>query len=154
MRQRDGLDKRGVPMEKRLANPDLRRQLPAPDDAERGPARAVRLGLGFLPLRKPGKLPGETLGRDYDLEYGTDRIELHVGAIQSKLAQFMQLLPGMDEWHPMSATMAEECVVTFAHEFKRRGSVTSAGASGETKRSCTSFARSRTASSSGPRVCL
>ena len=47
-----------------------------------GTALAVRLGLGFLPLRKPGKLPGETLGRDYDLEYGTDRIELHVGAVR------------------------------------------------------------------------
>jgi len=47
-----------------------------------GTALAVRLGLGFLPLRKPGKLPGETLGRDYHLEYGTDRIELHVGAIR------------------------------------------------------------------------
>lgn len=47
-----------------------------------GTALAVRLGLGFVPLRKPGKLPGETLGRDYELEYGTDRIELHVGAVQ------------------------------------------------------------------------
>ncbi len=47
-----------------------------------GTAVAYQLGLGFVPLRKPGKLPGEKIGRDFDLEYGTDRIELHVGAIQ------------------------------------------------------------------------
>ncbi|HIF93317.1 MAG: adenine phosphoribosyltransferase [Myxococcales bacterium] len=46
-----------------------------------GTAIAYQLGLGFVPLRKPGKLPGETIGRDFDLEYGSDRIELHVGAI-------------------------------------------------------------------------
>jgi adenine phosphoribosyltransferase len=47
-----------------------------------GTALAYRLGLGFLPLRKPGKLPGETIGRDFDLEYGTDRIEMHVDALR------------------------------------------------------------------------
>jgi len=47
-----------------------------------GTAIAYRLGLGFVPLRKPGKLPGQTLGREFELEYGTDRIEMHVGAIQ------------------------------------------------------------------------
>jgi adenine phosphoribosyltransferase len=46
-----------------------------------GAALAHRLGLGCVPLRKKGKLPGATIGRDYALEYGTDRIELHVGAI-------------------------------------------------------------------------
>lgn len=39
------------------------------------------LGLGKLMLRKPGKLPGEKIGIDYALEYGTDRIELHTGQI-------------------------------------------------------------------------
>ncbi len=39
------------------------------------------LGLGKLMLRKPGKLPGEKIGVDYALEYGTDRIELHTGQI-------------------------------------------------------------------------
>jgi adenine phosphoribosyltransferase len=47
-----------------------------------GTALAYRLGLGFLPLRKPGKLPGETIDRDFDLEYGTDRIEMHVDALR------------------------------------------------------------------------
>ena len=43
---------------------------------------AYELGLGFVPVRKKGKLPAETIGRDYQLEYGTDRIEIHVDAIQ------------------------------------------------------------------------
>ena len=43
---------------------------------------AYELGLGFVPIRKKGKLPAETVGRDYELEYGTDRIEIHVDAIQ------------------------------------------------------------------------
>ena len=46
-----------------------------------GTAIAYRLGLGFVPLRKPGKLPGKTIGRDFDLEYGSDRLELHVDAV-------------------------------------------------------------------------
>jgi adenine phosphoribosyltransferase len=40
------------------------------------------LGLGKLMLRKPGKLPGEKIGTDYALEYGTDRIEMHVGHVR------------------------------------------------------------------------
>jgi adenine phosphoribosyltransferase len=47
-----------------------------------GTAVAYCLGLGFVPLRKPGKLPGEKIGRDFELEYGTDRIEMHVGSIR------------------------------------------------------------------------
>ncbi len=46
-----------------------------------GTAVAYKMGLGFVPIRKPGKLPGETIGRDFDLEYGSDRIEMHVGAV-------------------------------------------------------------------------
>jgi len=42
---------------------------------------AVALGAGVIPARKKGKLPGATLGVDYDLEYGTDRLELHIGAV-------------------------------------------------------------------------
>jgi adenine phosphoribosyltransferase len=41
------------------------------------------LGLGKLMLRKPGKLPGEKIGTDYDLEYGSDRIEMHVGHVRA-----------------------------------------------------------------------
>ncbi len=43
---------------------------------------AYELGLGFVPVRKKGKLPAQTVGRDYQLEYGTDRIEIHTDAIQ------------------------------------------------------------------------
>ena len=46
-----------------------------------GAALAYQLGCGFVPIRKPGKLPSSTIGEDYALEYGQDRIELHVDAI-------------------------------------------------------------------------
>ena len=46
-----------------------------------GAALAYPLAAGFVPLRKRGKLPGTTVGRDYELEYGADRIEMHVDAI-------------------------------------------------------------------------
>ena len=46
-----------------------------------GAAVAVELELGFIPVRKPGKLPIETIGIDYALEYGTDRLEIDPGAI-------------------------------------------------------------------------
>ena len=43
---------------------------------------AYVLGKGFVPIRKKGKLPAETIGHDYELEYGSDRIEIHVDAIE------------------------------------------------------------------------
>jgi adenine phosphoribosyltransferase len=46
-----------------------------------GPALALALGVGFVPLRKPGKLPAATHGVEYDLEYGRDRLEIHQDAI-------------------------------------------------------------------------
>jgi adenine phosphoribosyltransferase len=48
-----------------------------------GGALASRLGVGFVPIRKRGKLPGEKLGRDYVLEYGEDRVEMHLDAVDS-----------------------------------------------------------------------
>jgi adenine phosphoribosyltransferase len=45
-------------------------------------ALSYALTKGKLMLRKPGKLPGESVGIDYALEYGTDRIEMHVGAVR------------------------------------------------------------------------
>ena len=46
-----------------------------------GGAIAHGLGAGFVPIRKKGKLPHETVGWDYALEYGTDRVEVHADAI-------------------------------------------------------------------------
>ena len=46
-----------------------------------GGALADLLGVGFVPIRKQGKLPGEVIGQEYALEYGTDRIELHADAV-------------------------------------------------------------------------
>ncbi|MBX7482348.1 adenine phosphoribosyltransferase [Qipengyuania qiaonensis] len=46
-----------------------------------GAAVAARLGLPFLPIRKPGKLPCEVIGVDYELEYGVDRLEMDPTAI-------------------------------------------------------------------------
>ena len=43
---------------------------------------ALALGVGFVPVRKPGKLPRETISETYDLEYGTDQLEIHVDAIK------------------------------------------------------------------------
>ncbi len=46
-----------------------------------GAAVAVECGLGFIPVRKPGKLPIKAIGIDYALEYGTDRLEIDPGAV-------------------------------------------------------------------------
>lgn len=43
---------------------------------------AYKIGAGFVPIRKPGKLPGETISYEYELEYGTDSLEIHTDAIQ------------------------------------------------------------------------
>ena len=47
-----------------------------------GGAIAHQLGTGFVPVRKKGKLPHAVLGEDYDLEYGKDRVEIHVDAVK------------------------------------------------------------------------
>jgi adenine phosphoribosyltransferase len=47
-----------------------------------GPALAYRLNAGFVPVRKPKKLPGPTARVTYDLEYGADTLEIHVDAIE------------------------------------------------------------------------
>ena len=47
-----------------------------------GAAMAYNMGKGFVPIRKKGKLPGETYSEDYELEYGVDTIEVHTDAIE------------------------------------------------------------------------
>ena len=47
-----------------------------------GGAMARQLGAGFVPIRKPGKLPADTIQESYALEYGTDSVEIHADAIK------------------------------------------------------------------------
>jgi adenine phosphoribosyltransferase len=47
-----------------------------------GGAVAHQLSVGFIPIRKKGKLPHQTIGQEYDLEYGTDTVEIHVDAVE------------------------------------------------------------------------
>ena len=47
-----------------------------------GPLLATRLGISFVPIRKPGKLPYDAYSVDYDLEYGSNTLEMHVDALQ------------------------------------------------------------------------
>lgn len=44
---------------------------------------AYQLGVGFVPIRKPGKLPAETIAESYELEYGTNTLEIHIDAISA-----------------------------------------------------------------------
>lgn len=46
-----------------------------------GPILATRLGAGFVPIRKPGKLPAETIEESYDKEYGKDTVQIHKDAL-------------------------------------------------------------------------
>lgn len=48
-----------------------------------GAAMAVKLGAGFVPIRKTGKLPWKTIGEGYQLEYGTDQLEIHSDAVET-----------------------------------------------------------------------
>ncbi|MBN2373956.1 adenine phosphoribosyltransferase [bacterium] len=47
-----------------------------------GAVLAHRLNVGFVPIRKPGKLPAQTISEEYELEYGKDKIEIHTDAIK------------------------------------------------------------------------
>ena len=49
-----------------------------------GAPLALKLGLGFVPIRKAGKLPSETISESYSLEYGEDELEMHVDAFHCK----------------------------------------------------------------------
>lgn len=48
-----------------------------------GAGVAIALGAGFIPIRKKGKLPGETIGQNYALEYGVDTIEIHADVLDA-----------------------------------------------------------------------
>ena len=92
---------------------------------------ALKLGCGFVMLRKRGKLPGMTIGLDYELEYGTDRIEIQADAIQpgqrvvlvddllatgGTMAAGIALLRSVGAEVPAAATLIE---LTFLHGRRR-----------------------------------
>ncbi|MCD4698992.1 MAG: adenine phosphoribosyltransferase [Phycisphaerae bacterium] len=69
-----------------------------------GSAVARELGAGFIPIRKPGKLPHKTVSREYALEYGTDAIEMHADAIADGTRVVM-----LDDLLATGGTMAAAC---------------------------------------------
>lgn len=48
-----------------------------------GAGVAIRLGAGFVPIRKPGKLPAASISESYELEYGTDELQIHADAVKA-----------------------------------------------------------------------
>ena len=69
-----------------------------------GGAVARQLGAGFVPLRKPGKLPHKTVKKEYALEYGTDAVEIHADAIPAGAKVLM-----VDDLLATGGTMAAAC---------------------------------------------
>ena len=69
-----------------------------------GPAVAINLNAGFVPVRKPGKLPYETASVTYELEYGTDTLEIHKDAIKADDNVLM-----IDDLLATGGTMAASC---------------------------------------------
>ena len=69
-----------------------------------GAAVAGKLGVGFVPIRKEGKLPFETESVSYDLEYGTDTLEVHSDAVRSGAKVLM-----VDDLLATGGTMAAAC---------------------------------------------
>jgi len=69
-----------------------------------GAAVARQLGAGFVPIRKPGKLPHETVSREYSLEYGTDAVEIHTDAVSPGSKVLM-----IDDLLATGGTMAAAC---------------------------------------------
>lgn len=69
-----------------------------------GGALAEKLDAGFVPIRKPGKLPAETLKEEYTLEYGTDSIEIHKDAINESDVVLLH-----DDLLATGGTMAAAC---------------------------------------------
>ena len=69
-----------------------------------GAAVAAELGAGFVPIRKPGKLPREVRASEYELEYGTDRLEIHTDAVAKGQRVLM-----VDDLLATGGTMAAAC---------------------------------------------
>jgi adenine phosphoribosyltransferase len=69
-----------------------------------GAAVALKLGIGFIPARKKGKLPAKTTRATYDLEYGTDTLEMHTDAVTAGTRVLM-----VDDLLATGGTMAASC---------------------------------------------
>lgn len=69
-----------------------------------GAAAAIELGAGFVPIRKPGKLPWQTVSAEYTLEYGADKVEVHCDAIRPGQKALM-----IDDLLATGGTMAACC---------------------------------------------
>ena len=69
-----------------------------------GPAVALELGAGFVPIRKPGKLPAETVEETYELEYDTDTLAMHLDAVEAGQRVLM-----LDDLLATGGTMAACC---------------------------------------------
>jgi adenine phosphoribosyltransferase len=69
-----------------------------------GAAVAKKLGAGFVPIRKKGKLPWQTESVSYDLEYGTDKLEVHRDAVKGRAKVLM-----VDDLLATGGTMAAAC---------------------------------------------
>ncbi|SVA03739.1 uncharacterized protein METZ01_LOCUS56593 [marine metagenome] len=84
-----------------------------------GAPLALRLGKGFIPIRKAGKLPGPTHGVEYDLEYGTDRVEVHQDAIPagSKILMVDDLLATGGTIEGCSRLIEQACGVIVGYAF-------------------------------------
>jgi adenine phosphoribosyltransferase len=101
-----------------------------------GAALAHNLKKGFVPLRKPGKLPGETYSQEYTLEYGTDTLEIHVDALHKDdkvllvddlLATGGTAIGGISLIEKIGAKVEEFCVVIELPELGGRKKVEDLG---------------------------
>ena len=69
-----------------------------------GTGVAMKLGAGFVPIRKPGKLPCRTICAEYELEYGTDKLEMHTDAVATGRRVLM-----IDDLLATGGTMEASC---------------------------------------------
>ena len=74
-----------------------------------GAALADRLGLGFVPVRKPGKLPYKTTKETYSLEYGTDALEMHEDAVEGRRCLIVDDLLATGGTAAATARLVERC---------------------------------------------